>query len=689
MRNVPPRRHVLVVAPQCRSMEKLDRLEEAATDLYDVLADDDLGACRPGLPDDRSSLVTGHNLTSHEIRALIEDAIEHAAKRNASLFLALLGHGFVPGTTTTLYLMGSDSREDRTERAVNVGELLAGAANHGAIPSVLGIIDTCHAAGASPPREDLAAGMRNGRSRLSLLMGSLAGEEGSGLTFSRELARVIRKGVPGSGALLGLREVRQSVRGLVVGQNVSSWEHDGDGLARGWLWITRNASHHHVFPGGLCGPLAREELTAALGALDPEASATALPSDAQSALECQERLKDFPDSVARRRAERAVRSLLIAVHTVKFIRSWLGSDLTTARLRRALHTQLAWERRLPSSVLELSEVEAVDRLAFDHPRADPDCRHSVARFVALLAQDARKDFHDEALARWALLIDAQRALNDAVEDVTGRQRVRRLKLAVSLHSSLTGDWPEEVGAWLLKDGGLLHREDFRCPTVDRNGTESAVMAAVRWAETYAAALDIKLKRIDVAAPSRLLRTWRPEEAGVAQRLGVTYDVVMHWSRRLTPDLVLQEIEPTVRDKSEAIAACDVGVPVDWLAEQDTGERQVLRGHLRNGRYARAIGLTHHTGVDDDLLDMLLAYTPVLLWPHTTAGFPEARHGSLEHDWRDMPEALVRAYQCRWREEAVKDFVDLRAVWDDHEWLRFCRLFRTAILPAQTPDEGTS
>lgn len=68
MRNAPPRRHVLVVAPQCRSMEKLDRLEEAATDLYDMLADDDLGACRPGLPDDRPSLVTGHNLTSHEMQ---------------------------------------------------------------------------------------------------------------------------------------------------------------------------------------------------------------------------------------------------------------------------------------------------------------------------------------------------------------------------------------------------------------------------------------------------------------------------------------------------------------------------------------------------------------------------------------------------------------------------------------------
>ena len=33
-----PRRHLLVVAPQCRSMEHLDRLKGAATELQAVLA---------------------------------------------------------------------------------------------------------------------------------------------------------------------------------------------------------------------------------------------------------------------------------------------------------------------------------------------------------------------------------------------------------------------------------------------------------------------------------------------------------------------------------------------------------------------------------------------------------------------------------------------------------------------------
>ncbi|MFI0761932.1 hypothetical protein ACH4PX_31575 [Streptomyces anulatus] len=142
-------RHLLVVAPQCSSMQKLTRLGEAASALYDALVHPDLGGCVPGLPD-RGSLVVGDGLSSTEIRKLIVEAIEYAEDRRATLLLALLGHGFVPGSTNTLYLMGDDSSEDATERGVNVGELLAAAANKPGIPSVIGIVDTCHAAGATP-----------------------------------------------------------------------------------------------------------------------------------------------------------------------------------------------------------------------------------------------------------------------------------------------------------------------------------------------------------------------------------------------------------------------------------------------------------------------------------------------------------------------------------------------------------
>ncbi|MFK4221794.1 hypothetical protein [Streptomyces sp. NPDC019890] len=684
-----PRRHLLVVAPQCDAMQPLARLKSAAADLHDVLADSQLGACDPGLPDGRS-LVTGEGLTSSWIRTVVSDAIRHAADRSASLILALLGHGFVQGSTTTLYLMGSDSTQEATDRAVNVSELLKSAANHVDIPSVLGVIDTCHATGALPAPQDLAAGTRGGRSRLALLMGSSVTQPAFDLSFSRALTGFIRAGVPGAGAVLGVEEALRELRSVVVGQDVTGTVHDGDPFAQEPLWLTRNACHHDVLPGSLCGPLAREELASALGPLGPGAGPehTGLPLDLAAATERRATLRSLPPSLARDRALRAVDGVLIAIRTLNFIRSWMGAELTTARMRHALYAVLAAQQRTPPPVAELTDVAIVDRLVFDYPVADGDCRRSLAHFVVLLAHGAGKRLGDEESERWARSIDAQVAVNDAVEHVSGTQDERRLRLVVTLHASLTGDWPEVIEAWLLRDGGLLHHEEFHCATVDRRGAENAVEAAVAWAEDHAEVLDLPLRRLDIAAPGGLLLAWRPEEAGLGLRLGVQYDVVLHWSRRLTPDQLLRRIQRAVSDRWDAIAACDADVPVDWLAAEDTADRHLLRSRLRNGRYARGIGLMHGAGLDDQLMETLLAYTPVLLWPHTAEGFPKDRHGCLAQHWTTMPEGLVRAYRRRWRGEEAGDFADLRAVWDDREWLRFCRLVRSSIPPAQTPFEET-
>ena len=69
-----------------------------------------------------------------------------------------------------------------------------------------------------------------------------------------------------------------------------------------------------------------------------------------------------------------------------------------------------------------------------------------------------------------------------------------------------------------------------------------------------------------------------------------------------------------------------GTPVHWLLEQETHELGELHQRLRDGRYACAIGLTYHPGNDARLMDLLLAYTPILLWPQSDAGFPSERAG---------------------------------------------------------------
>lgn len=681
-------RHLLVVAPQCPDMEELIRLKDAATGLYEVLTDPALGGCLPALPSGRGpSLVIGSEVTSGLIRSVVADAVDHAERARAVLVLALLGHGFVPGDGTTLYLMGADSVLGVTERAVNVGELLASTADR--TEGALGIIDTCHAAGAVPGQQSLLAGERAGRHRLGVLMGASVRQPGIDLDFSRQLTRTVRKGIPGLGERLGLGELRLAVQREVTGQTLTHLAHTAD-MRAGEVWLTRNAGHRRALvSGGVCGPLARSELSRVFAALDPEDPVPGLPADARAVTALREALEGrVPDPVTRLRAASALDNLTIAATTVEFVREWLGPALTTDRVSRALYAELAGQGRAPARALAVSEVEAVDRLAFDRPYAEKDCRPSVARFVARLAHGKGKAPRGGKLRRlrgWAVSIDARRELNEALEMVAGERLAKRLKLVLGLRPAATDVWPEEIEAWLLQDGEQLHHKVIRCGAVGKEAAESAVVEAVLWAQEHAALLEPALKRIDVVAPGRLLLAWRPEEVPVGRRLGVNYAVVMHWSGRLDPNPLARANEPALRGAAQAMESSSGGVPVDWLAECDVERRGPLREQLLNGHYVRGIGLEQPKGVDEALLDLLLAHTPVLLWPCVAEGFPRERHGCLAEVWHQMPESLVTSYQYRWRGEDVRDFVALRAVWDDSEWLKFCRLYRTEVPPAQAPD----
>lgn len=664
-------------------MQHLTRLREAASALHAALAHPDLGDCAPGLPDGRS-LIVDERLTSNWIRTLVVEAIQYAEACRASLVLALLGHGFVPGSTNTLYLMGADSAEDATERAVNVGELLAAAANKSDIPSVLGIIDTCHAAGATPLGQDLTGGAGNGRSRLAVLMASSVSQQAVDLAFSRALAALIRDGVRGAGPLLGVDDVQRALRGSVPGQDVTVSQHDGDPFATEPVWVTRNMRGRGADTGGFLGRLAREDLAEAFAALADDVPSPCVPHDVKSALEGLEALKELSPSPARDRAEEVVHCTLTALRTVGFLRDWLGSKLTTARLRQALRIVLASEHRsLASPLPEVTDIAILDQLAFDHPVTRSNGKPSVAEFVVRLALASGMDLASPELLAWARSVDAQQELNDAVTKVLVDREDQQLRLAVSLDSSLTGGWPEAVSAWLLQDGELLERQDFGCPTVDRAGAEAAIETAAGWAEDHAEALGRRLRWLDVAVPSGVMLEWRPEEAGEGLRFGVQYDVVLHWSRRLTPDPLLRRIQGAVKERWEEIAAC-AGVPVDWLDAIDTADRRPLQSRLRDGLFRRGIGLMHRSGLDDQLMEILLSYTPVLLWPQGAEGFPADRHGCLEPQWLTMPEGLGHAYQRRWRGEYAGHFADLRAVWDDGEWLRFCRLVRSTAPSVQNP-----
>ncbi|MET7285121.1 hypothetical protein [Streptomyces sp. NPDC005573] len=681
--SAPPPRHLLVVGAQCAAMGHLDRLTESATLLHGVLSDPDLGGCAPGLPDGRSLLV-GPDLAAGSIDGHVRDAYRFAGERGAVLVLALLGHGFVPGATSSLYYMGADSRPEERDRAVEVGPLLRDAADRDGVHGVVCVVDTCHAGGAMPDSRELAAGVRGGSSRLAVLTSCGAAQPAIDLRLSRELAGLLQRGADEGGRFIDAGTAARALRGRLPGQNVGFQDWDGHPFAREPLWLAPNPRHpeRSAVRSGALGPRAREELAAALAALEPPLDHGHVPASLDDATALLGTLTARPPTPMTQRAVRAVKALVITFRTMDLLSGWLGGDVTTAHLRRALSAVLTAEAQRPTAVPRPTLPEAVDHFVHEHPVTDPDCLRWLTRFVVLLGTEAGQDPADPAVRRWARSIDASVALNDALAFARELREDQQLSLVVSLHASLTGDWPDSVDAWLLQDGAVVGHEQYDTPGADQARVEEVLDEAVLWAEDEARERGLGLHRLDVALPAARLLDWHPEEAGLGVWLGHQFVVVLHWSGRLAPTRPLRRLQNVVMDRWERMLSSTAGVPVDWLDRQAVRDPEVLRGELRRGRYARGIGLLYHPAGDETLMETLLSYTPVFLWPRRDSHHAAGRD-CLERYWPTMPVGLTHAYRRRWLGDDGEPVADLRAVWDSGEWLAFCRGISRRVPPAES------
>jgi hypothetical protein len=269
------RRHALVIASQCKKEFTLTYLHEAARDLDAALRDGDIGACEPGLKNGESLLLGP--ISAADITVRIGDAIDYAAASDAVLVLALLGHGFIPGESPALYLMGWDSVNQDTRTAVNVRELLAQAANKSGVKSVIGIIDTCTAAAAVPSMADLMTGTRGGLTRLQLLMAAAVNQTAYDMRMSRALTALLTAGLPGADTHFTLEDAKHRMADALTGQNLVRFDYDGVKSGDGWLARNRQAAGQLL----ALGAYGTAELTAALRAL-PRAT-RCLPTSQRSA----------------------------------------------------------------------------------------------------------------------------------------------------------------------------------------------------------------------------------------------------------------------------------------------------------------------------------------------------------------------------------------------------------------------
>ncbi|MFH9043725.1 caspase family protein [Streptomyces sp. NPDC017966] len=675
------RRHVLVVGAQCTAMGTLTRLEDAAASLHTVLTDPALGACRPR-PGRLGSLLIGAELEPEDVRKAVHEAVRRAKADGAVLVVALLGHGFTPPQQTELYYMVARSTTASTMSAVNVRHLLAEAADEPGVEGVIALIDTCHASGAVPDAGSIAGGVRAGRTRLSVLTASAADQAARDMRLTFALTDVLREGLRGADASVYVDvHLTEALRGRVAGQVVGGFAYDNDPFALDGLWLARNARRTPGTGDGVVGPVGRQDLEEAVSMWRAD---TRLPArlsladlDALHRFADEGQVDDALDPWWRTRVTDVVATLQECARTVSLLNRVLTDVLASDLLREARRLSgLPHTAEGPELLRDLVEYAALRSPIRGEPQW---C--ALARFLAALAHVSADAGVVPRLRDWAQRHGVVTAFNDALKKYARQPRRGRLRLVVSLAGALTG-WPEEVDAWLVGcEEHPVHRR-FRCESADRAGAGRAIGAALAWSRGRLPAPE-ELVHVDVAAPAHLLARWQPEEARVGRHLlGVHNTVVVRWSGRMDPAEENAEINDAARKALRDMRAG--GSPaVKWIDAAVLGDRQALEQSLTTGQYDTVVGIDHHPESLQDVLEQLLPYAPVLLWPR-----PEARPGDgrlralVREHWHDLPDGLADAYRRRWSREhegCAACLGDVRAVWHDEAWLEFCRPFEKRVV----------
>ena len=675
-----PRRHVLVIAPQCTESGLLDELEEVAGSLHGLLTDQWRGGCAPGI-EAAPSLLYGAEVDQARIEAAIRGAAERAGQAGAVLVLVLIGHGITPGRNSTLYLMAGNSRPDEIATAVNVGELLTQVLETPGLPGVFALVDTCHAGGAMPDLKALDGGVRQGAAGLSLLMSVGAAQTAYRLAFSRGLVQVLTEGIGGAGEFLRADAVLDAVLKAAPTQDARAVEYNGTQLGER-PWLARNACHL-VRAGSVLGPVATEELELAVGPL----GGSALPAEPITGRASVERLRTLlrerssAGAVESAWAMRVVDGVLDGLRTIDLLTSWPGRPLTSERLRRALWSAAGRSAaRLPVTSGSNLRRDAVEFLLLRAPCVGQTRTTPLAAFVAALAVEDGLPEDRSELTAWARAVDAEVELVDSFETLRSENARTRLRLIVVLRAAVADLWPETLDAWLLDRGEVYAHEEFGCRP-DPAGVEQRLADVLRWASTESKKIGVRLRRVEIAASAALLLRWHPEETYFGERLGVSHDVVLRWSERLCPPDHLWRINERAREKLEAMDRCEAGrAPVDWLGEQETGQVKELRQRLGNGEYARALALNHRPPRFEQVMEVLLEYAPIVLWPGVDGCVPGRFKDSLDRYWHLLPAEFCEAYRCSWGPRASGELegrehlAQWRTVWHDTEWLDFCDWF---------------
>src|SRR6516162_1079948 len=183
-------RRVLVIGSQCQALQHLAFLPSAAQELYAVMTDPERGACVPATED--GGLLLDPDLEKAE--DAIETAYRRAAKDEAALFIAYIGHG--DHVKNDYYLLPRDAKCPPTSRtALHLSNLIKEThrTTAGQVDGLAILIDACYSGSAGYGAANAWVSELEGTLRFEVLTAGAADRPAANGCFSRALARLLRE----------------------------------------------------------------------------------------------------------------------------------------------------------------------------------------------------------------------------------------------------------------------------------------------------------------------------------------------------------------------------------------------------------------------------------------------------------------------------------------------------------------
>lgn len=233
-------RRALVIASQCDSLNLLSFLPKAAHEVAAALLDPEIGGCVPA-----TGTGTLIDPTMVELDDALVEAFERASEDEATLFLALVGHGDY--SSDDFYFLTRDAQYPPDSRksyllAQRIKELLS---RYSLLDGLVILLDTCHAGiAAVQAAERWSRIVGAAGKRFEVLTASDDRTAANGC-FSLSLAKVLRSGDPELGERLRCPDLKRVISSHCPAQTAVHLAFDGTWVtAKGdqGLWLARNTS---------------------------------------------------------------------------------------------------------------------------------------------------------------------------------------------------------------------------------------------------------------------------------------------------------------------------------------------------------------------------------------------------------------------------------------------------------------